>query len=466
MTYDLLGARPACRLLRGACTVAVDGAADAHLCTPRAPQYTLPPAPNVTVAGKLDAGSVVINTTASRSAVLDASGTSCEGPCGNYTWCGMGGGVHARLHLLQPHGPCSWVALLALCSPAVPCWAVRSLCHLPWPTCAVHSITCAGRSRARAAPPTPRPAPARCLCRRLAPAVTSTCLPPARPHVRAGFVSLTSFRGRLRAGAACMWCPGDVTRTGAAKVSTPQAPSRPTTPHKRVRRHITGNVSVTVMDGYGQTGTNSQPVALVIYAMPAPSAAIGPVITNTLGSVNVTAGGAAALTNDGSLCPSGNCTTLWSLACPQNRGFFANRTGANISVTTGGNGSHDVNTAGLWVNETISCEQCARKRGRASRMPRTCTRHAPTAEVSLGSSHQHAQPARVCAASHPQPSTPTTCRQCHASGGGLLWPGVDGRHHPCGAPHTSCPQLQRSGAEPIHPDVAPHRADVCGEKGG
>lgn len=101
---------------------------------------------------------------------------------------------------------------------------------------------------------------------------------------------------------------------------------------------------------------------------PVPTLDPVPAINNaSAAEVNTTAGSAAVFNNNGTECP-GNCTTLWSLTCPGGRGAFANRTGDAIAVTTGGNNSYDVNTAG--AGGGFSCESGgARGSGQPSHCP-------------------------------------------------------------------------------------------------
>lgn len=113
-----------------------------------------------------------------------------------------------------------------------------------------------------------------------------------------------------------------------------------------------GNVSIMVVDDYGRNATNNQLVQLLINPTPAPSAAIG-----NGAPVNLTAGDSMGFNSNASTCPTGNCTTMWSLACPPNRGGFDNRTSNHITVTTGGVRGVDVNTTGLRIpTDTIACE--------------------------------------------------------------------------------------------------------------
>lgn len=136
----------------------------------------------------------------------------------------------------------------------------------------------------------------------------------------------------------------------------------------------TCNVSLTVTDVYGQTASPSENITLLINPGQGPA----PVINDGSGSVNATAGTPLTLSGSGTTCPTGNCTTYWSLACPNSRGSFANRTGASIMVTSGGNASFDINTAG--ASSAFDCEPLMR--GRAGCRPQLLSCHGMTCALS------------------------------------------------------------------------------------
>lgn len=98
---------------------------------------------------------------------------------------------------------------------------------------------------------------------------------------------------------------------------------------------------VTVTDALGQVAINVANVTLQINPTNGPI----PVINDGATDVNVTAGGNAALNNNGTTC-SGACTTFWDLSCPDERGSFVNRSGDSIIITVGSNPSFDVDAAG------------------------------------------------------------------------------------------------------------------------
>lgn len=114
-----------------------------------------------------------------------------------------------------------------------------------------------------------------------------------------------------------------------------------------------GSVALRVVDQYGSSDTYAGlPINLVLNAAPGPT----PVINNGAPNATAIAGGDASLDNDGSLCPSNDCTTLWSLRCgPSGRGDFTNRTGNAIIVTTGNGPSYDINMANASAPVTCEC---------------------------------------------------------------------------------------------------------------
>lgn len=110
------------------------------------------------------------------------------------------------------------------------------------------------------------------------------------------------------------------------------------------------DVDCMVVDVYGQSAAVQTPVALVINPTNGPE----PVINNGAAEINATGTSSVTLTNAGTSCPGGNCTTTWALSCPDDRGSFANRTGSSISVSVGSGGSFDIDTAG--ATEPFNCE--------------------------------------------------------------------------------------------------------------
>lgn len=93
------------------------------------------------------------------------------------------------------------------------------------------------------------------------------------------------------------------------------------------------------------------------FAVPSPATGPIPVIDGGATDVNATTGSNAVLTNNGTSCPRGNCTTLWSMTCPSERGSFANRTGDSVTITIGANNTFDVDAAG--ATEPFNCEERA-----------------------------------------------------------------------------------------------------------
>lgn len=112
----------------------------------------------------------------------------------------------------------------------------------------------------------------------------------------------------------------------------------------------TCDVSCTVTDVYGQSSNSSDPVTLLINPANGPE----PVINNGTAEINATGVSSVTLTNEGTSCPAGNCTTTWALSCPDDRGSFSNRTGSSISVSVGSGGSFDIDTTG--ATEPFNCE--------------------------------------------------------------------------------------------------------------
>lgn len=113
---------------------------------------------------------------------------------------------------------------------------------------------------------------------------------------------------------------------------------------------------VTATDVYGQASNNTASVTLLINAIAGPTAVVN---AGSAGATPVPTNGAATLTNNGTACPRGGCTTYWDLACPGGRGSFVNRTGDAVTITVGAsNGSADVFVAGAMA--VFNCELAAR----------------------------------------------------------------------------------------------------------
>lgn len=111
-----------------------------------------------------------------------------------------------------------------------------------------------------------------------------------------------------------------------------------------------GIVLLVVTDAYGQASSPPNQVVLIINPVDGPT----PVVNGGVAAVNATAGTSPVLNSDGTVCPGGDCSTFWSLSCPDGRGSFANRSGNSVTVTTGGNSSYNVNTAG--ASQPFNCE--------------------------------------------------------------------------------------------------------------
>lgn len=128
-------------------------------------------------------------------------------------------------------------------------------------------------------------------------------------------------------------------------------------------RRALGNVILIITDVYGQSDNTSN-VSQYITLKINPNAGPEPAINGGAGAANATSGGSAVFTNAGTVCFTGNCTTYWSMQCPDGRGAFTNRTGDSITVTVGGNSSYDVDAAGAAGTFNCGCHfRGGRRRG-------------------------------------------------------------------------------------------------------
>lgn len=142
---------------------------------------------------------------------------------------------------------------------------------------------------------------------------TFPCFPWTLRHARRHISCL-----QLPHAAGCCWCPA-------------RPPDHPVL--------CAGFGALIVTDVFGQATNFTDTVS--IHIKPAAT----PVINDGMAEVSALPGTSPVFNSNGTSCPTGNCSSLWALSCPNSRGSFANRTGDSITVAIGRNSSYDVNAA-------------------------------------------------------------------------------------------------------------------------